>query len=33
MCWSFLAYLLAGFAAVASFGYLGWYGLRQILKW
>jgi hypothetical protein len=24
MCWSFLVYLLAGVAAVASFGYLGW---------
>lgn len=33
MSWSLLAYLSVGAAAIASLGYLAWYGLRQILKW
>jgi hypothetical protein len=33
MCWSLLAYLLLSAAAVASLGYVAWYGLRQLLKW
>jgi hypothetical protein len=33
MLWSLLAYLIVTAAAVASLGYLAWYGLRQILKW
>jgi hypothetical protein len=33
MLWSLLAFLIVIAAAVASLGYLAWYGLRQILKW
>jgi hypothetical protein len=33
MFWSLLAYLIVSAAAVASLGYLAWYGLRRILKW
>ena len=33
MLWSLLAYLSLTAAAVASLGYLAWYGLRRILKW
>lgn len=33
MVWSLLAYLILSAAAIMSLVYLGWYGLRRILKW
>ena len=33
MLWSLLVYLIVAAAALASLGYLAWYGLRRILKW